>query len=96
MLKLRTGNHVLAVETFRHRNRKEFNERICNLCDKNKIQDLYHMLIECSYFQELREKELEFLPKGSKYELYNELNIISSGKIKILVRFMDVVENKIK
>ena len=97
MLKLRTGNHNLAVESYRYRRkRKEFNERTCDLCSINKIQDLHHILIECPHFQDKRNLKLEFLIKGSKHDLYNQLNSLSRGQIKAIADFMEIVEKDIK
>ena len=40
MLKIRTGNHRLSTKIDRYRNRKTYEECICEACDTNKIEDL--------------------------------------------------------
>ena len=61
MLKLRTGNHSLSVEADIYRNRKVHNERICNLCDTQSLQDLHLVITECPKFLALRSKALFFV-----------------------------------
>jgi len=46
LAKLRCGNHRLPVVTGRY-NGIERKDRICELCDKNKLGDEFHYLFEC-------------------------------------------------
>ena len=96
MLKLRTGNHSLLVETKRYGDRKEYHERICNLCKLGKVQDLYHVLQECPHFKELRGKHIQFLRNINKYELYTQLENLSRNQIKGITAFMQIAENTVK
>lgn len=96
MLKLRTGNHVLAVETERYRNRKAYNERLCNFCEMGKVQDLYHVIVECPKFVEVRSKNVKFDNQLSKADLYAHLNNVTHSQLKAIVQIMDVVEETIK
>jgi hypothetical protein len=46
MVKFRTSNHKLAVETGRY-NDVERHNRHCNLCNEAQLGDEYHVLLEC-------------------------------------------------
>ena len=96
MLKLRTGNHSLLVETKRYGDRKEYHERICNLCKLDKVQDLYHVITECPQFKEDREKYIQFIRCNNKYELYDRLANTSRKDIKAITDFMQIVQNTVK
>ena len=96
MLKLRTGNHSLLVETKRYGNRKEYYERICNLCNLNKVQDLFHVVMECPNFLKERDKYIRFRRSNNKYELYEEISNITRSQLKQLTDFMTIVENNLK
>ena len=54
MLKIRTGNHTLSTEVDRYRNRKTYEECICQACDTNRIEDLYHVFVECPKYSKFR------------------------------------------
>ena len=96
MLKWRTSNYNLLVETERTRNRKPYEERICNLCDIGKVQDVYHVIVECPRFFDFRSKRMSFVASFSKSELYTYFNNISIKQLKTITDFMDVVEDEIK
>lgn len=55
LIKFRTSNHRLPVETGRWYN-IHFNERLCLLCNKGLIGDEFHYVLECSALQEIRKK----------------------------------------
>ena len=57
--RFRTTNHHLPVETGRWNN-IEIKDRICNLCNSNKIGDEFHYILECTA---LSDKRKELLPK---------------------------------
>ena len=59
IVKLRTSNHNLPIEKGRYCN-IDRKDRICTLCEGNKLGDEYHYIMECSFFTELRKK---FVPK---------------------------------
>ena len=82
VVKLRISAHQLLIETGRHRNIPR-DERICELCDKNELEDEFHFLLVCPAYKELRQKYFK------KY-YYNKPNMIkliellNSEKVKIL------------
>ena len=95
MLKFRTGNHHLLVETDRYGNRKVYNERICKLCDMEKVQDLYHAMVECPKFTKERLLSHKFTNCASKFELYKRLNSISRKDLKMVANLMEIIEETI-
>ena len=96
MLKLRTGNHILSVETERYRNRKAYNERLCNLCEMEKVQDLYHVIVECPRFVDVRSQNVKFENQFSKADLYAHLNKVTHRQLKAIARVMDFIEETIE
>ena len=57
LIRFRTTNHKLPIETGRWLN-IDRNDRICTLCNSNKLGDEFHYLLECSTFQNDRRKNL--------------------------------------
>ena len=92
MLKLRTGNHKLSIEIDRYCNRKAYNECICQTCGTGKLEDIYHVMVECPGYSNIRSKTLHFLIGINRYGLYKLLNNVSHGKLKKIVDFMTEVE----
>lgn len=54
MARFRTSSHQLGVETGRWQNIAR-QDRRCNLCDSNAVQDEMHVLMECPALDDLRE-----------------------------------------
>ena len=54
--KLRVSAHDLHIETGRYKKptKNPLNERICHLCNSNEIEDEYHVVIKCSYYNNFR------------------------------------------
>ena len=52
MIKLRTSNHYLTVETCCWNN-TERHERRCTLCNDNELGDEYHYIFVCDNFKNL-------------------------------------------
>ena len=80
MLKLRTGNHKLSIEVDRYRNRKAYNECICSACNTGEIEDIYHVLVKCSEYLDIRLKTLRFLMNSTRTEFYQSMNNSSHNK----------------
>ena len=53
LIKYRTANHFLPVETLRWRG-IDISERKCTLCDKSDTADEFHYLFLCNHFEESR------------------------------------------
>jgi len=74
ILKFRTSNHILPIETGRWQNILPDN-RICKLCNSTQIGDEFHYLFRC---QALSIQRLSFIPK----QYYTWPNL---GKMKLLM-----------
>ena len=92
ILKLRTGNHTLSVEVDRYQNRKTYDECICNSCDKQEIEDLFHVLVVCPKFSDLRDKTLSFIPNLDRVQFYTKMNKLTIKEVKLISNFMQIVE----
>lgn len=53
LTKLRLSNHKLSVERGRYRNIPR-HQRLCDLCELDKVGDEYHFMLECTKFSDLR------------------------------------------
>ena len=58
--KLRCSAHNLLVETGRHSN-SDYENRICRLCNLNKIEDTFHFVMECPFYSDIRNTHLPTL-----------------------------------
>ena len=55
-IKFRTSNHKLAVEILRYKRPIVPREqRLCELCTEDKIEDEFHMIFECTTYKNIRE-----------------------------------------
>ena len=52
--KLKCSVHCLNVEVGRH-NKIDYQTRLCNLCDKQEIEDEYYFVIRCPIYKNLRD-----------------------------------------
>ena len=94
LLRLRTDSHTLSTEVDRYRHRKTYEECICLRCDRNKIEDLYHVIVECPKYAAIRAKKLHFLTECDKSEFYCQLNNLSPYNLKQVTQFMAIVEEE--
>ena len=81
--RFRTSSHSLRIQTDRlSRIRNPRNERICKVCNVGEIEDEYHSILKCPYYDFLRRKYLkkkrpniiklvELLNSNKKSELFN-------------------------
>ena len=94
LTKLRISAHKLRIESARYgRDRIERQERVCQLCDINEIEDEFHFVLKCKTYNELRVKFikryfyvhtsmfkfLELLQSNNKYVLINLCKYITSA-----------------
>ena len=90
-LKLRAGNHTLSVEVDRYRNRKTYEECVCLECDSNKIEDLFHVIVECPKYTTTREHKLKFLLGCDKTQFNDKFSKLSPSQLNQIIHYMDVV-----
>lgn len=89
LLKFRTGNHNLATEKVeRYKHRKLYEECVCTFCNDDKVEDIHHLLCECSKYNGLRKSLIPFLDECSKSELFNILNQINKKQLKLITSFI--------
>jgi len=84
MLRFRSSNHNLPIETGRYIN-VERKDRICQLCTSHDIGDEYHYLFICSNFKEDRDN---FIPKSCirKPSVFKFCQIMQSKKKSLIVK----------
>ena len=58
MTRFRTSSHDLFIEKGRHLN-IERNQRTCNMCTGNMIENEFHFLLSCPAYSELRQKYMK-------------------------------------
>ena len=56
--KLRCGVLPLEIETGRYSNVK-YDERLCKLCNKGKVENEEHFLLECELYEDLRSNVMQ-------------------------------------
>ena len=55
LTKFRLSDHKLHIESGRHCNpRKPIEERLCEICNNQEIEDKIHFLLNCSFYCDLR------------------------------------------
>ena len=58
--KLRLSSHRVMVESGRWMKPKvQYIDRKCTLCNDNGIQDEYHIMLKCAYYNEVRRKYIK-------------------------------------
>ena len=69
---LRISAHDLHIETGRYTKpaKTPVNNRICRFCDKNQIEDEFHVVMECTHYNEFRE---ELCSELQTFSLYDEI-----------------------
>lgn len=93
VLKFRTGNHELAAEIGRYRNRKEYEDCICDLCDGSKIEDNFHFIVECPRYENLRETFVPFMKDRSRVEFNVEMNTSQPKRLRAIASFIKLAQN---
>ena len=88
LLKMTSGNHNLAVRTGSYRNRLEYEERICNLCNDGTIETVFHFICECSMYDDIRSQISPFLIDLTKQDFYGMLQKIDIGDVVKLSKFI--------
>lgn len=92
IIKFRTSNHYLPVETGRWNNIL-FEDRLCTLCDKNDIGDEFHYLFVCKHFHNSRVKFLHhyYYTRPSTYKFKELMSSKKISVLKNLAKFINVI-----
>ena len=73
-----------------------YEECICEACDTNNIEGLYHVFVECPKYTEHRKNTIEFVLDCEKSEFYYFMNNLSPLRLKQITQFMSFVEENRK
>lgn len=89
LAKFRLSSHCLAIETGRHRN-IERSARKCNFCTLDEIEDEYHFVLICPYYNDLRRIYIKryFYTRPSMYKFINLLNTTKLKDLNNLAKFL--------
>ena len=92
MVRFRTGNHKMPIETGRWLN-IELSNRKCELCDKDTIGDEFHYLLECTFFQRDRERfvPLYYFRRPNMMKFNSLLNNHNEVCLSNLGKFMGII-----
>jgi hypothetical protein len=92
IIKFRTSNHYLPIETGRWNN-VLLEDRLCALCDEHTIGDEFHYLFSCKYFRNARLESLH--PHYyTRPNIYKFRELMASKKISTLKKLAKFI-NKI-
>ena len=92
--KLRLSSHRFMVERGRWMNPKvQYIDRKCTLCNDNDIQDEYHIVLKCAYYNEVRRKYIKPYyhrhPSMYKFqELMNRSNKRDAFRLMIFIKIV--------
>lgn len=96
LCRFRTTNHHLPIETGRWKNIEREN-RLCHLCNCNKLGDEYHYMFEYTAFTEQRKK---FVPNYyvKNHNVYKYSELMSSNRkslLRNLCRFINIINDHV-
>ena len=94
--KFRTGNHDLEIEKGRHQ-KLTVNERLCKLClsvNKTYVEDEYHVLMVCQFYNDLRNIYLDLTL--TPINLFTFITLMSSTDENMLTRLGLFLANMFK
>ena len=86
LAKFRVGNHDLEIEKGRFVKTAREN-RVCKLCGNGKIEDEYHVLFECSVYNDIRRAYID-VPNRNMYFFCLLLSSINNSRVHRLARFV--------
>ena len=90
LCKYRISAHSLFIETGRYYNIDRYN-RICPLCNMNVVEDEYHFILVCPFYNTLRGRYIKFYyyNKPSTFKLIQLLSINNLSQLNKLCIFFD-------
>lgn len=79
---LRLSSHPLRIETGRYgQNRMDRNERKCQICNSNDIEDEYHFVLICPIYMDLRLKYISRYYRNHP-SVYKFIQLLNTDKPK--------------
>ena len=87
--KYRLCSHKLNIESGRFIQRVR-NERICNLCDQNDIEDEFHFILKCPKYDALRRRYIKryYYTHSSVFKLVQLLSTQNVKELSNLGKFL--------
>ena len=96
LAQLRLGILPLHIETGRYI-RIKVEDRICSLCDKNKVENELHFLLNCKYYVNERSTFLRSIDtKGFNYSQADSFRLLCNLYPRQLSKYISTIWNKRK
>lgn len=91
--KYRLHAHNLNIETGRYFS-VDRNERICNMCNYNHIEDEYHFILECVKYKDIRMKYIKpyYWRRPSVYKLIQLLSVHNIKELNNIGKYLYIAE----
>ena len=91
--KYRTSAHNLNIETGRYYN-IDRNQRYCNMCNANALEDEYHFILECIKYNDLRQKYIKpyYWRNPSVYKLVQLMSVRNIKELNNLGKYLFLAE----
>ncbi|XP_071123308.1 uncharacterized protein [Mytilus edulis] len=85
----RLSAHCLNIETGRFCNIEREN-RLCNMCNKNMIEDEYHYILQCEKYSDIRKTYIKpfYWKKPSSYKLVQLLSVHNIKELNNLGKYL--------
>ena len=96
LTKFRCSNHSLRIESDR-KNNIDYENRICKLCTNGKVENEFHFLLECPFYENLRNKYLHQYRNGNQNTftmLLSSTNDVVINKLACYVHFAFKMRNQ--
>ena len=85
--------HNLNIETGRYYN-IDRNERFCNMCNTQSIEDEYHFILECDKYKDIRKTYIKeyYWKNPSTYKLIELLSVRNVKELNNFGKFLFLAE----
>ena len=97
--KIRLSSHILKVETGRYGSQRiDYNQRICNQCNKNEVEDEFHFILICPAYSDIRNRFIRpyYRNRPSMYKLVQLLKSSNKTILKNLAKFLKEAQNNVR
>lgn len=95
LTRFRTSSHSLFIESGRYQNLQR-EQRVCQSCNMNKVEDEFHFLLVCPHYRDLRQKNFKpyfcHWPTLRKFETL--LSMTSVTSLRNLSKFIYFADKK--
>lgn len=93
--RFRLSSHSLKIEQGRYTNDRRENRK-CNVCDLNDIEDEFHFVLKCPYYFELRKKYIKtyYYKNPSVFKLIQLLSVQNVSELGNLGKYLNLASKK--